>query len=169
SRCRQLLRPAEAPLPLWRRDDDGGWGAASPPRLIMHCCTALDPLGHRSVQNSADAISNRVSCYPGRQVRGVMAITKRTMSNAQRRDTISLPASLPTAKASTRPRSFSRAFIARFVGPSMNGLLRQPGCARSSCPRDHLAQRLARAAHNAGRPFRQAVRIALTLFGKLND
>src|SRR5262245_22699505 len=60
-------------------------------------------------------------------------------SNAQRRDRISLPASLPTAKASTRPRSFSRAFIARFVGPSMNGLLRQPGCARPSRPRDHLA------------------------------
>src|SRR5215510_261397 len=61
-------------------------------------------------------------------------------SNAQRRDTISLPASLPIAKASTPPQSFSHAFTARFVGPSMNGLPRKPGCARPRCPRDHLAQ-----------------------------
>src|SRR5215470_4256668 len=63
-------------------------------------------------------------------------------SNAQRRDTISQPASLPIAKASTPPRSFSHAFTARFVGPSMNGLPRKPGCARPRCPRDHLAQAL---------------------------
>ena len=61
-------------------------------------------------------------------------------SNAQRRDTISQPASLPIAKASTRPRSFSHAFTARFVGPSMNGLPRKPGCARPRRPREHLAQ-----------------------------
>ena len=61
-------------------------------------------------------------------------------SNAQRRDTISQPASLPIAKASTPPRSFSHAFTARFVGPSMNGSPRKPGCARPRCPRDHLAQ-----------------------------
>src|SRR5215831_16212890 len=61
-------------------------------------------------------------------------------SNAQRRDTISQPASLPIANASTPPRSFSRAFTARFVGPSMNGLPRKPGCARPRCPRDRLAQ-----------------------------
>src|SRR5262249_5258572 len=61
-------------------------------------------------------------------------------SNAQRRDTISEPASLPIANASTPPRSFSRAFTARFVGPSMNGLPRKPGCARPRCPRDRLAQ-----------------------------
>ena len=61
-------------------------------------------------------------------------------SNAQRRDTISQPASLPIANASTPPRSFSRAFTARFVGSSMNGLPRKPGCARPRCPRDRLAQ-----------------------------
>ena len=61
-------------------------------------------------------------------------------SNAQRRDTISQPASLPIANASTPPRSFSHAFTARFVGPSMNGSPRKPGCARPRCPRDHLAQ-----------------------------
>ena len=61
-------------------------------------------------------------------------------SNAQRRDTISQPASLPIAKASMPPRSFSHAFTVRFVGPSMNGLPRKPGCARPRCSRDHLAQ-----------------------------
>ena len=61
-------------------------------------------------------------------------------SNAQRRGTISLPASLPIAKALTPPRSSLRAFTARFVGPSMNGLPRKPGCARPRCPRDHLTQ-----------------------------
>ena len=61
-------------------------------------------------------------------------------SNAQRRDMISRPASFPIAKASTQPRSFSHACTARFVGLSMNGLPRKPGCARPRCPRDHLAQ-----------------------------
>src|SRR5262245_26952886 len=58
-------------------------------------------------------------------------------SNAQRRDTISQPASLPIAKASTPPRSFSRAFTALFVGPSMNGLPRKPAwvCEAEVSPR----------------------------------
>ena len=60
-------------------------------------------------------------------------------------------------------------FRARLLRDLSDRALRQLGCARPSCPRDHLAQRLGRAAHNAGRPFRQAVRIALALFGKLND
>jgi Molybdopterin-binding domain of aldehyde dehydrogenase len=61
-------------------------------------------------------------------------------SDAQRRGVISPLALSPIAKASTPLRSFSRAFIARFVGPSMNGSPRKPGCASPSRPRDHLAQ-----------------------------